>query len=126
MRRILTLLLPLAVVAVIAAGCGSDNNDSSSAASTPASTSAGGDTVVIKMQNTAFDPASTSVKVGTKVEWENEDSFDHNVKATSGADFTSDNFGQGKTFDFTADKAGTIKYVCTIHPGMEGTLTVTE
>ena len=28
------------------------------------------------------------------------------------------------TFDFTPDKAGTIKYECTIHPGMTATITV--
>ena len=30
----------------------------------------------------------------------------------------------GKTFSFTADKAGTVSYVCTFHPGMQGTLEV--
>lgn len=138
MRRIVTLLLPLAAVAVVAAGCGSsDDNTTSAAASaaTPAattsapaattpSTGAAG-SVTIKMQNTAFNPAQTTVKVGQKVEWENEDAFDHNVVATAGETFRSDNFGQGGKFEFTVDKPGTIDYVCTIHPGMDGTLTVT-
>jgi plastocyanin len=150
MRRIVTLLLPLAAVAVVAAGCGSSNDNTTSAAAsastpaattsapatttpstTPSSTTSTGTStgaagsVTIKMQNTSFNPAQTTVKVGQKVEWENEDPFDHNVVATAGETFKSDNFGQGGKFEFTVNKPGTIKYVCTIHPGMDGTLTVT-
>jgi plastocyanin len=77
------------------------------------------------MQNIAFDPKAVTVKVGQKVTWTNDDSTDHNVTANSGADFKSDNFGKGGTFSFTPTKAGTIQYVCTIHPGMTATLTVT-
>ena len=34
-------------------------------------------------------------------------------------------FGKGKTFSWKADKAGTISYVCTVHPNMTAKLTVT-
>jgi plastocyanin len=122
------LLLALcAVVALAAAGCGgSDNGGSTSSApaSTSSSSSSGGG-VAIKMQNIAFDPKAVTVKVGQKITWTNDDSTDHNVTANSGADFKSDNFGKGGTFSFTPTKAGTIKYVCTIHPGMDATVTVT-
>jgi plastocyanin len=76
------------------------------------------------MQGIQFAPTSQAVKVGQKVTWTNEDSVDHNVTANSGASFKSSNFGQGSTFSFTPTKAGTIKYTCTLHPGMNGTLTV--
>ena len=128
MRRILLALG--AVVALAAAGCGgSDSNSTSSASSSsaPASTAAAsssGGGVTIKMQNIAFDPKAVTVKVGQKITWTNDDSTDHNVTADSGADFKSDNFGKDGTFEFTPDKAGTIKYECTIHPGMTATLTV--
>jgi plastocyanin len=126
MRRMLLLLC--SVVALAAAGCGgSDNGGSSTGAasstSTAASSSSGGG-VAIKMQNIQFDPKDVTVKVGQKVTWTNDDSVDHNVTAQSGADFKSKDFGNGATFSFTPDKAGTIKYVCTIHPGMTATLTV--
>jgi plastocyanin len=126
MRRMLLLLC--ALVALAAAGCGgSDNGGSSSSAasstSTAASSSSGGG-VAIKMQNIQFAPKDVTVKVGQKVTWTNDDSVDHNVTAQSGADFKSKDFGNGGTFSFTPDKAGTIKYVCTIHPGMTATLTV--
>jgi plastocyanin len=129
MKRIALLLG--AVVALAAAGCGSSNNSSTAtSASTPASSTTGaassGGGVAIKMQNIAFDPKAVTVKVGQKVTWTNDDSVDHNVTAQSGADFKSSNFGKGGTFSFTPKTAGTIKYVCTIHPGMDGTLTVTK
>jgi plastocyanin len=127
MRRILLALC--AVVALAAAGCGgsdgsSTSSGSSASTSTAAASSSGGG-VAVKMANIAFDPKAVTVKVGQKVTWTNDDSTDHNVTADSGADFKSDNFGKGGTFSFTPTKAGTIKYVCTIHPGMSATLTVT-
>lgn len=78
------------------------------------------------MKSIQFDPKEDTVKVGQTVTWTNDDSVDHNVTATSGADFKSDDFGNGKTYTFKATKPGTIKYTCTIHPGMDGTLTVTK
>jgi plastocyanin len=126
MTRILLALC--AVVALAAAGCGSSNSGStssgsSSSSSTGAASSSGGG-VAIKMQNIAFDPKAVTVKVGQKVTWTNDDSVDHNVTSQSGETIKSDNFGKGATFSFTPKKAGTIKYVCTIHPGMTATLTV--
>jgi plastocyanin len=128
MTRILLALC--AVVALAAAGCGGSNSSSTSSGSSssaPASTAAAsssGGAVTIKMQNIAFAPKAVTVKVGQKVTWTNEDSVDHNVTSQSGETIKSDNFGKGGTFSFTPKKAGTIKYVCTIHPGMTATLTV--
>jgi plastocyanin len=123
MRRILLALC--ATLALVAAGCGGDDDsgggDSTTAA--PSASSSGGE-VEIKMQNIQFAPKDTTVKVGQKVKWVNEDTTDHNVSADSGADFKSDDFGKGASFEFTPDKAGTIEYECTLHPGMTATLTV--
>ena len=123
MRRILLALC--AVLALVVAGCGGgdDNGGGSTATSSSSSSSGGG--VQIKMQNIQFSPKATTVKVGQKVTWTNDDSTDHNVTADSGADFKSKDFGNGATFEFTPDKAGTVKYECTIHPGMTATLNVT-
>jgi plastocyanin len=129
MKRILLVLC--AVVALAAAGCGgsddnggSDTSGGAGAGSTSTAPSSGGGDVAIKMQSIAFDPKSTTVKVGQKITWTNDDSTDHNVTADSGADFKSKDFGKDGTFSFTPDKAGTIKYECTLHPGMTATITV--
>lgn len=124
MRRIVLLLC--AAGALAAAGCGSSSNSSSSSSSTPAaSSSSSSGEVAIKMQNIAFDPKAVTVKVGQKVTWTNDDSVDHNVTSQSGETIKSQNFGKGATFSFTPTKAGAIKYTCTLHPGMDATLTVT-
>jgi plastocyanin len=126
MRRILvSSCAALAIALAISACGGGDSGGGSTSTSSASASSAGGAGVQIKMQNIAFSPKSTTVKVGDKVTWVNDDTVDHNVTANSGADFKSKDFGNGGTFSFTPDKAGTIKYVCTIHPGMAGTLTVT-
>lgn len=139
MARVATLTLALLALAV--AGCGGSSNDnggssSSSGSAAPKTTSssssggtaapaAGARAVTIKMQSIQFAPKTQAVKVGQTVRWVNEDGVDHNVTAQSGATFKSSDFGQGGTFTFKPTKAGTIAYVCTIHPGMTGTLTVT-
>jgi plastocyanin len=124
MRRILLALC--VVLALAAAGCGGGNDDGGGGSTaTSSSSSASGGGVQIKMQNIQFSPKATTVKVGQKVTWTNDDNTDHNVTADSGADFKSKDFGNGATFEFTPDKAGTVKYECTIHPGMTATLNVT-
>jgi plastocyanin len=134
MKRITPLLF--AVVALVAAGCGSSNNSSSSssASSAPAtttgstSTSGGtaapsGKTVTIDMKNIQFNPKDVTVKVGETVKWVNQDSVPHNV---TGGPLHSPTFSKGGTFTYKATKAGKISYVCTIHPGMTATLNVTS
>jgi len=76
------------------------------------------------MKGLRFHPGSTTVHVGQKVTWTNDDTVDHNVTATKGAKFMSQAFGGGKTYSFTPRKAGTISYVCTLHPGMVAKLIV--
>ena len=129
----LPLTILLACLALVAAGCGSSDDDgggsSSSSEAAPASSdaseSSGGGTE-IDMKNIQFNPKAQTVKVGEKVTWVNEDDVDHNVVTTGGdAKFESENFGKGGTYSYTPTKAGEIEYTCTLHPGMDGELTVT-
>jgi plastocyanin len=140
MRRAMAILAVLALAGLALAGCGSKSSSSSNssststpASSTPAATTStptssssapAGGTVEIKMQNIQFSPPSVQVKVGQTIKWTNDDSVAHNVTAKAGASFASSNFSQGGTYTFKATKAGTIAYVCTIHPGMAGTIVV--
>ena len=84
------------------------------------------DIVSIGMKDIKFVPEKTTVKVGQKVTWTNNEPVPHNVTAEEGADFKSDTLNEGDTFDYTPTKAGTIGYVCTIHAGQNGSLTVTK
>lgn len=121
-RRI--LLCGLGCLALAGCGSSSSSSTSGSSSSKPATGASSGGAVTIKMQNIQFAPKSQTVKVGQKVTWVNEDTVVHNVTAKSGAKFASSTFGKGNSFSYTPTKAGTISYVCTIHPGMDGTLTV--
>lgn len=137
MKRLYSVAACLALGGALVAGCGSSSSSSSKsgtsstpaaapAASTPAAAPAGGATVAVSMKNIQFAPKSVTAKVGQTVKWTNDDSVDHNVTATSGATFKSSTFGQGASYSQKLTKAGTIKYVCTIHPGMVGTIIVTK
>lgn len=94
--------------------------------STQSESAESNDIVTVSMKDIKFVPHDAEVKVGQKVTWENNESVPHNVTATKGADFKSDTLNEGATFDYTPAKAGTIDYVCTIHPGQDGRLIVTK
>jgi plastocyanin len=122
--RAITLLV--ACLALVLASCGGGDDNGGGSGSGGSSGSSSGNTVTIEMKNIKFAPQDATVKVGQTVKWVNQDTVDHDVQAKSGADFKSDLFGNGKSFDWKADKPGTVSYVCTVHPGMVGTLKVTQ
>ena len=125
-----------ALVFVAGSGGDDDANDNPSTVSTPppASTepaattgsTATGATVEVGMKNIKFVPEKITAKVGQKIVWTNNEAIGHNVTATDGADFASDTLQENDTFEYTPKKAGTIKYVCTIHSGQNGEITVTK
>ena len=123
-----------AAAALVAAGCGGGGGGSTSSTSTPApapSTSGGQATsgvTKVDMKNIQFTPKTVTVKKGTAVEWANGDSVNHDVTKTTGPgpNFSSGtgNLGAGDTYKVTFKTAGTVKYRCTVHPGMAGTIVV--
>ena len=135
MKRLYSVVACLALGGALVAGCGGSSSSSSKssssstpaaapAATTPAAAASG--TLAVSMKNIQFAPKSVTAKVGQTVKWTNDDSVDHNVTATSGETFKSSTFGQGATYSHKLTKAGTISYVCTIHPGMAGTIIATK
>lgn len=76
-----------------------------------------------------FEPDEVSVPAGTPVSvtFENTSSLPHNL--TFGAPINAATAplvdpGASETIEFDAPAAGDYTFTCTIHPGMEGTLTV--
>ncbi len=118
MKRLVALPLLLLALAAAACGGGDDGEGGASSEACPSGS------VEIKMIDVKFDPQEASADVGQAVCWINEDTIDHNAVAESGADFKSELYGKGETFTTTIDTPGTVEYVCTVHPGMTGTLTV--
>jgi plastocyanin len=136
MTRKLTALLAVGALAGFA-GCGDDDSDDTSAAppaNTPAESApaegapaeAEAAPGAVAMKGIRFLPGDITVKVGDTITWTNEDPVDHDAVDEEGGKFKSELFGKGETFEYTAEEAGTINYVCTVHPGMDGTITVTE
>jgi len=86
--------------------------------------------VAITIQNYAFSPASVTIPVGTTVTWTNQDRVSHTIvnegtsKFVIGQKFKSNSLGNGETYSFTFDEAGTYPYYCSLHPSMRGTITV--
>ncbi|MEV6846649.1 cupredoxin family copper-binding protein [Actinoplanes sp. NPDC051411] len=96
----------------------------SSPAAADAAAPVAGNGVAIK--GFAFAPAALTVRAGTKVTWTNQDSDAHTVTSGgSGGPLNSQAMNTGDTFSFTFTKAGTYQYLCTIHPFMTATVTVT-
>lgn len=81
----------------------------------------------VSINNFKFSPADITVKKGTTVTWTNNDSVGHTVTETDGKDGPkSSDLNQGQTYSFTYNTVGTFKYICSIHPNMTGSVTVTE
>lgn len=75
------------------------------------------------MEGTRFIPPEVTVTVGQTVTWTNTDPFPHNVSSNAGT-FSSKNLEAGGVWKFTPRRAGSFPYVCTLHPGIKGTLVV--
>jgi plastocyanin len=81
----------------------------------------------VTMKNLAFVPVSIHATVGQTVDWTNEDTAPHNVTYVSGPKFTSSGtLSKGGKFSLKLTQAGTIHYVCTIHPFMKATIVVSK
>lgn len=77
----------------------------------------------VAIEGTSFVPPELTVTVGQAVTWTNKDPFPHNVSSSAGK-FSSKNLEAGGVWTFTPRTAGRFPYVCTLHPGMKGTLVV--
>jgi plastocyanin len=144
MFRIPMIALAGVLLALVVAGCGADKESKSgrdagengatvttnptpeAQTSTQSDARRSGSTVSVGIKDIKFEPEKITAKVGQKIVWTNNESIPHNVTATDGADFASDTLQNGDTFDYTPTKAGTIKYVCTIHTGQNGEINVTK
>jgi amicyanin len=133
MTRWLALLLACLALGLVAAGCGGDDDDEgggNGAATTeqPADEGGGGGGggggSEVSMEGIQFQPAEVTVGVGDTVTWTNDDSVAHDVTADSFSSGEGGGMASGDTFEQTFDEAGTFDYVCTVHPGMEGTVVV--
>jgi len=78
----------------------------------------------VKIHNFKFEPATLAIAVGKTIQFINLDEEPHTATATDGT-FNSKALDTNQTWNYTATKPGTYAYICSIHPSMKGTLTVT-
>jgi len=129
MSRRLLLILSCAALALPVAGCGGDEESgggSSSSGSAPADSGSGTDAVMVGMEEIEYVPKEVKVKKGGTITWTNSDSVTHTVTKNGGPgpEFDSGNMEVDATFEQKFTMAGTIDYVCTIHPSQTGKITV--
>ena len=77
----------------------------------------------ISIVDNAFSPRSVTVTTGSTVTWTNVGSLPHTVTADDGR-FDSGFLATGAGYRRTFNQPGTFSYLCTIHPEMVGTITV--
>jgi plastocyanin len=108
------LLVVLAVLLVACGGSGSGAREAS-----PVATGS-----VVMTADNQFQPGHIEVPARTTVTWTNASQVQHDVKFDDGQ--SSDRLNFGATFQRVFNDPGTYDYVCTIHPGMVGRVTVTS
>jgi len=122
MRAIRTMLAALVLAALlILVGCSGYGESDTSGGGEGAAGGTGLAGLTVVEQNLAFEPSSLNVKVGDSVTFENLDAAPHNV-SIDGKELGTQN--QGDVVSWTAEKAGTFPYSCTIHPSMTGEIVV--
>jgi plastocyanin len=132
-----TLRHPVAAAAVLSvllttAACGGSSAPGSTAASTTKADAS------VSTALLAFDPKDVRIKAGQTVTWVGGDNITHvlvegtyevgadglRTKDSDDKAFSLKLTKKGQQVSHTYDKAGTFSYFCTIHKGMNGTVTV--
>lgn len=110
--RRLIAAVTIAALALLGAGCGGGDGGGSAAEDVPAGQ--------VNVLDNRFVPETIEILPGETVTWDFQGATLHNVV---GDGFKSENKRDG-TFEHTFNSAGTYDYVCTLHPGMNGTVEV--
>lgn len=119
-HRMLSLGLVVGLGVGVGSGC-SDDEPPEEVVEAPAQESA---VEEVSIDGNAFQPADITIAVGGEVNWRNEDSATHTVRADDGTAFDSDELAEGDTFSHQFDVRGEFAYTCEIHPFMHATITV--
>jgi plastocyanin len=137
MKKLLVLLI--ACLALTLAACGDDDDENGGGGDGGATTTEQTETTgggggggqaggaeTVDIPSISYDPAEITVPAGTTITWTNTDDLPHTVTKDGGPgpDFDSGTIEPGGEYEETFDAPGTIDYVCTIHPGQEGSVTV--
>jgi plastocyanin len=70
-----------------------------------------------------FVPERLEVAAGDSIVWTNRDFLPHSVTAAA-AKVESGSLAQAQTFKWVARRKGEMKYICRLHPVMQGVVVV--
>ncbi len=116
-RHLRLCLVALAVlVPVVLAACGAGGGRQRAAAP-----STGDADATVAVADMAFSPKTLDIAAGDTVAWLWEEAIPHDVAFDDGP--TSPKQASG-TWQRAFDRPGSFDYVCTLHPGMRGTVVV--
>ena len=104
----------------------SDVRSSDNSQQTDTNNASATDATSIQIENIAFSPETITIKKGTTLTWTNKDSVGHTVTGDDGEGPDSGPLGQGETYSYTFNEAGSFAYHCKPHPSMKATVIVTE
>lgn len=115
-RRCITLIA--AALAVAAGAAAAFAATAAPAASAPGSAS-------VRIKNIEFTPKRVTIRRGGSVRWTFLDArTPHNVRSTGRPRFRGSPTTQEGSYRATFRRAGTYRYVCTLHLNMKGTVVV--
>ncbi len=138
MKQLLAIICAALALGLVAAGCGGDDDssgDGGSAATTEQTATtekqasgggSGGKQIAIEIVDIDYDPKNATVPKGATVKWTNTGNLPHTVTKQDGPgpNFDSGTLQPGDTYEETFTAPGKIAYLCTIHEGQDGSLTV--
>lgn len=124
-----TSLALIAMVGLVATGCGGDDDGGES---TEVKDLRGQAAVEVVMTDNIFTPENIRIDPGTTVTWVNEGDAGHQMDAFNldgfGIGFDSDVIRGDDTYEFTFENPGTYRYYCALHgsnvEGMIGAIVV--
>ncbi len=122
-----SIIAGIGAAVLIVSGCsdGAEKSTASGSSSSSSGDAAASGDVAVSIKDFLFKDKSVTVAPGTKITWTNEDSAVHSVVSVDKGIFASaPTMEQNATFTFTAEKPGTIEYICGIHNYMMGTVIV--
>jgi plastocyanin len=77
----------------------------------------------VRIEAFAYQPSTLTVSRGQTVTWVNRDGAAHTVTDARGG-FASKRLARGGRYSRRFDRAGRYAYLCALHPGMRGAVTV--
>lgn len=115
LRKLLVpVLVVSALVALVACGSGDDGPRA-------ADPSTGDAAVTVRIAGLSFSPEAVAIRPGDSIAWVWDGEGRHDVVFDDGPASTRQRSG---TWQRTFERSGIYEYVCTLHPGMEGTVVV--